>query len=126
MHVNDLEKALVEKLLEDPVQRPTRKSLHWNAINVKSRSMSGVGFLTEFEPSAELKLFDEKTSLRWGEVGARLNAVRIETGYLVYVDGGQITAVEGFTYSGQEWPSQVDTIEWYEFKEGMELENPPR
>jgi len=113
-------------LLEDPSLKPTRKTVQWNAINIKSRVMSGVGFLTEFEPSSELKLFGDEASLRWGEVGARLNAARIETGYLVYVDGGHITAVEGYTYSGEEWPGRVDAIEWYELKEGMELENPPQ
>jgi hypothetical protein len=126
MQVNELEKALLEKLLGDPSRKPARKFLQWNAINVKNRAMSGVGFLTEFDPSPELKLFEDETSLRWGEVGARLNAARIETGYLVYVDGGQITAVEGYTYGGEEWPSQVDVVEWYELKEGMELESPPR
>lgn len=126
MQVNELERALLEKLLGDPSRKPARKSLQWNAINVKNRGMSEVGFLTEFDPSPELKVFDDAISLRWGEVGARLNAAGIETGYLVYVDDGQITAVEGYTYSGEEWPSRVDAIEWYDLKEGMDLENPSR
>ena len=72
-----------------------------------------------------MKLFDDEVSLRWGEVGARINAACIETGYLVYVNRGQITAVEGYTY-GEEWPGRVESIEWYELKEGMELTNPPK
>jgi hypothetical protein len=88
--------------------------------------MGVVGFLTEFERSPELKLFDAQASLRWGDIGARLNATRTETGYLVYVDGGYITAVEGYTYSGEKWPTQVESIEWYELKEGAELQNSPK
>lgn len=126
MQVNDLERWLVEKFLEDPNLKPARKSLRWSAVNVKSRAMSGVGFLTEFEPSPELKLFGDEVSLRWGDVGARLNAARTETGYLVYVDGGQMTAVEGYTYSGEEWPARVESIEWYDLEDGMDLENPPK
>lgn len=126
MELNKLERALLEKFLEDPSRKPVRELLQWNLINVKRRAMSQVGFLTEFEPSQELKLFDDETSLRWGEVGARLNAAGIETGYLVYVDGGQVTALEGYTYGGEEWPSQVDAVEWYVLKEGMELKSRPR
>jgi len=88
--------------------------------------MSPVGFMTEFVPSPELKLFDDNASLRWGDVGARLNTARTETGYLVYVDGGQITAVEGYTYGGEAWPGRVESVEWYELKEGMEFRDPDR
>ncbi|MEO8214170.1 MAG: hypothetical protein ABI560_13300 [Myxococcales bacterium] len=125
MRPNDLEKSAVEKVLADTSVKPTKKSIRWDAISIKSRSLTGAGFLTEFEPSPELKVFADGVSLRWGKVGARLNVRRTETGYLVYVDGGQITAVEGYTY-GDEWPNEVDSIEWYELKEGSELENPPK
>jgi len=125
MQPNSLEKSVVEKLLADTSVKPTRASVRWNAVSVKSRSMTGAGFLTEFEPSPELKAFADEVSLRWGKVGARLNVARTESGYLVYVDGGLISAVEGYTY-GEEWPNEVDSIEWYELTEGSELANPPK
>jgi hypothetical protein len=81
--------------------------------------------LTEFEPSPELRVLGEGVNLRWVKVGARLNAQRVETGYLVYVDGGCITTVEGYTY-GVPWPERIDGIELYELREGMNLENPPK
>jgi len=121
----DLERTLVEKMLADVTLEPAKRSVQWDAVNVRDRSFTGAGFMTEFDCSAELKLFPVEVSLRWGNVGARINASRIETGYLVYVDGGQITAVEGYTY-GDEWPSTIDSVEWYELKEGAELENPPK
>jgi hypothetical protein len=125
MQPSNLEKALVEKILGDLSVRPTKTSIRWDTVDVRSRSLTGAGFLTEFEPSPELKAFADEVSLRWGKVGARLNVTRTETGYLVYVDGGRITAVEGYTY-GEEWPSKIDSIEWYELKEGSELKNPPK
>jgi hypothetical protein len=76
--------------------------------------------LTEFERSEDLKVFATGVSLRWGKIGARLNAAKLETGYLVYVDDGYVTTVEGYTY-GDEWPDQVEHIELYELKLGTEI-----
>ena len=105
--------------------KPVESTVNFEAVNVVDRELSGLGFLAEFERSEELKLFDAEVSLRWGKVGARLNASKIETGYLVYVDDGYITAVEGYTY-GDEWPDEVEQIELYEMKPGMELATRPR
>jgi len=122
---NNLEKAVVEMLLNDRALLDKKKSVRWDAVAVKRRSMTGAGFLTEFEHSPELCVFGETVSLRWGKAGARLNDARIETGYLVYVDDGVITRVEGYTY-GDEWPTSIDRIEMYEAIEGEELKNPPK
>jgi hypothetical protein len=125
VRANELERLVVERFLADHELKPVRSALHWDLIAVKERSLTGAGFLTEFEPSRELKVLGEGVDLRWGKVGARLNAQKVETGYLVYVDGGYITTVEGYTY-GVPWPDRIDGIELYELGEGMSLENPPK
>jgi hypothetical protein len=125
MQANDLEKGVVERLLADRTTNPSRPLVRWESVKVKKRAMTGAGFLTEFEPSPELKAFGDGVSLRWGNVGARLGGTAVETGYLVYVDGGCITAVEGYTY-GDEWPKTVESIEWYELREGEQLAHPPK
>jgi hypothetical protein len=112
-------------MLADRELKPVRSTVDFDAVRVSDREFTGAGFLTEFEQSEELKLFDDGVSLRWGKVGARLNASRLETGYLVYVDDGYVTTVEGYTY-GDEWPNRVEQIELYELKSGMELMTPPR
>ena len=93
-------------------------------VTVSDREFTGAGFLTEFARSRELKLFEDGVYLQWGKVGARLNAAKLETGYLVYIDDGYLTTVEGYTY-GEEWPGEVDQFELYELKLGMELKTPP-
>jgi hypothetical protein len=50
-----------------------------------------------------------------GRVGAWLNVSRVETGYIVYVDGGYLTAMEGYTY-GEDWPAEVEQVELYDLK----------
>jgi hypothetical protein len=125
MKATALEQAVIGSMLADPELRPARSTVNLNAVTVRHRELTGVGFLTEFEPSENLHLFDADVSLRWGKIGARLNASKVETGYLVYVDDGYVTTVEGYTY-GDEWPDQVEQFELYELKPGMELLTPPR
>jgi hypothetical protein len=120
MKANELERLVIARMLADRELKPIRSSVNFDRVIVSDRGLSGAGFLTELEPSDELRLFDSGVSLRWGEVGARLNASKVETGYLVYVDDGYVTAVEGYTY-GEPWPDAIDEIELYELTPGMEL-----
>ena len=125
MKLTELEKAVINSILADNEVGPTRSAIDFDVVVVRDREFTGAGFLTDLQRSPELKLFDSGVSLRWGKVGARLNASKVETGYLVYVDDGYITAVEGYTY-GDEWPATVDQIELYELKPGMELKTLPK
>jgi hypothetical protein len=125
MKATELEKVVIERMLHDPELKPLRVAVDFDVVQVRDREFTGAGFLTEFERSEELRLFGDGTSLRWGRIGAKLNASKIETGYLVYVDDGFVTTVEGYTY-GDEWPHQIEKIELYELKLGEELMTPPR
>ena len=125
MKITELEKIVIERMLVDRTLKPLKLAVDFDRVSIRDREFTGAGFLTEFERSEELKLFDDKTSLRWGKVGARLNASEIETGYLIYVDDGFLTTIEGYTY-GEEWPHQIEQIDLYELKAGEELISPPR
>lgn len=124
MKISELEKAVIGSILADSELTPIKSTVNFDTVVVSDREFTGPGFMTEFERSEELKLFASGISLRWGNVGARLNASRLETGYLIYVDDGYVTAVEGYTY-GDVWPDHVDRIELYELKLGVELRTPP-
>ena len=125
MKITELEKIVIERMLVDRTLKPLKLAVDFDRVSIRDREFTGAGFLTEFERSEELKLFDDKTSLRWGKVGARLNASELETGYLIYVDDGFLTTIEGYTY-GEEWPHQIEQIDLYELKAGEELISPPR
>jgi len=125
MKITELEKIVIERMLVDRTLTPLKLAVDFDRVSIRDREFTGAGFLTEFERSEELKLFDDKTSLRWGKVGARLNASELETGYLIYVDDGFLTTIEGYTY-GEEWPHQIEQIDLYELKAGEELISPPR
>ena len=123
MKVTKLEELVIGRMLADHELESVRSTASFDAVMVRDRELTGVGFLTELERSEELRLFDAGVSFRWGKLGARLNASRLETGYLVYVEDGYVTAVEGYTY-GDKWPDEVERIELYELEPGMELASP--
>ncbi len=125
MKCTELERAVVESMLADRELPVLSRTVDFEAVNVRDRELTGAGFFTELEPSDCLRLFEGGVRLRWGKAGARLNASKVETGYLVYVDDGYVSTIEGYTY-GDEWPNQIDTFELYELKPGMELQTPPR
>lgn len=114
MELTELEKVVVRSMLADRDLRPLKSTINFDAIRVRDRDFTGIGFLTDFEPAEELRLFDSGVSLRWGKVGARLGSLKVDTGYLVYVDDGYITTVEGYTY-GEDWPADIEPIELYDF-----------
>ena len=120
MRPNELETAVLNYLFRDPELAFVRAKVDFKRVTVTERSMTGAGFLTDFERSDELKIFEDGVSLRWGKVGARLNASKLETGYLVYVDDGYLTAVEGYTY-GEDWPNEITSVETYDLDLGTEL-----
>lgn len=124
MKANELEKLVIRSMLSDREIEPLRSSVNFDAVLIADRDLTGAGFLTEFQRSDELKLFGADVSLRWGKIGARLNASKVETGYVVYVDDGYVTSVEGYTY-GDRWPDEIEQIELYELQQGMELPKPP-
>lgn len=113
MKANDLEKAVVGRFLADPAVMPNKLIIDFEVVVVSSRDFTGVGFLTNFQRCEELKLFNDDVSMRWGNVGARLNEAHIDTGYVIYVDEGYLTTVEGFTYGEDVWPEEVTQVELY-------------
>lgn len=113
MKANVLEHSVVNRMLADPGLQPLRRSVDSSSMTVVSREFTSAGFLTEFERSDWLKLFHDGFSLRWGKVGARLNELGIDTGYVVYIDDGYVSTVEGYTY-GEEWPFEVVDIQLYD------------
>lgn len=122
MDLTDLEKSVIQAMLTDPELNPTTRYLGGAEIRVETRDYSGAGFLTKLTRSDGAKLFADEQSFVWGKVGARLNRERLHTGYLVYVEHGWLTALEGYTY-GEDWPSLVEEYEVYRLREGIGLDD---
>ncbi len=114
MKVNIIEEAVIRRFLQDHELPLLVSDVDFGHIEVAERNFTGMGFITEFMPSKDLKVLADGVSMRWGKSDARLNTSRMEAGFVVYVDDGILNAVEGFTYGGGDWPGTVDVIECVE------------
>lgn len=70
------------------------------------REMSGVGFFTHFDVPAEAPRLKHCASLRFGDVTAELEGLQHGTGFVLFVDGGLLTMLEGYTYD-EAWPPAI-------------------
>lgn len=75
-------------------------------IGVTKREYTGVGFFTDFYPSDALRIGALDYSDRWLDTHAKLNGT-LNVGFLVYIDNGMVTAIEGFTYGDDSWPDTI-------------------
>ena len=50
--------------------------------------------------------------MRWTKASARLGPTQVETGYVIYVDNGYVTAIEAHTY-GESWPTEIWPLNFY-------------
>jgi hypothetical protein len=106
-----LEAAVIRRMLADPELSPLERTPDaLDDITVEDRSFSGVGFMTDVARSEAARLFRADTSLRWGKVLGRLDGA-LDVDFVIYVDDGFVTAIEGVTFGGDEWPAAINEFE---------------
>ena len=110
-----VEKAVMSYFLAAVCGKTVAKDAVVSGLRVNSWTHTGIGFLSEFEKSESTKVGTGDESYTWQDIGGRLNG-KIEAGFLIFVDGGHIVAVEGFVYGENEWPTTVDEITLYPYK----------
>lgn len=102
--LNELEKSVLDKLLagDDPALsclRAQRQQMH-----VAKREYSGVGFFTEFEHPPDVLRLPISKSIRFGDVFADIDGLEHGAGFLLFIDDGLISMLEGYTNSNEPWP----------------------
>ncbi len=112
MKLNELEKTVLRFMFEAcGVLNPSISEILDQDFEME-REMSMIGFLTDIQPTQMLKLWNDGVVIRWGDVGAYLNKERLDTAYVIFVDDGFLTGIEGVTY-GENWPDVINKIEVY-------------
>jgi hypothetical protein len=82
-------------------------------LRVTGRDYSGVGFFLHVEvPDAPMV---ELRSLRFGDVHAEIDGLEHGAGFLLFVDDGRITMLEGYCYGPGPWPPN-ETITRYRLR----------
>lgn len=107
--MNKLEKSVLDKLLFGDIEvlEYLRKQLAY--IKCCERQMSGTGFFTEFTIS-EKKFFIPNLTFKLGDVYANIDALEFGAGFLLYIENGFLSMLEGYSYA-ENWPLQIDYFE---------------
>jgi hypothetical protein len=102
--VDEVERAVLSLLLQgaDPVLVGLRAQ--WAATSVTQRELSGVGFFTHFDvPESVRKVTPPDFEL--SDVYLELEGLEHGAGVVLFVRGGVIDVLEGFTFD-EPWPDQ--------------------
>jgi hypothetical protein len=109
--LTDLERRVIEKLLagEHPVLEALREQ--FRTCRVKKRELTGCGFFTELEMSRSVKAAPTgQQNLRIGDVAARIAGLEHGAGFVLFVSGGYLDMLEGYSYD-ESWPESITDFE---------------
>ena len=67
---------------------------------------SGFGFFTHFDVPPQAPKLQGRPSIRFGDVYATMDCLEYGAGFLLFIDNGVLTMLEGFTYD-EPWPETV-------------------
>lgn len=73
-------------------------------IVVASREHTGVGFFTEFSHPADTERLHAPRNPRFGDVFASIGGLKHGAGFVLFIDDGLISVLEGFSYGNETWP----------------------
>lgn len=111
MEQTPLEAAVLERLLagEHPVLARLREQV--SRAEVVERDLTGVGFFTSFRVPASSPLDPVPgPRLVFGDVHATIDGLVHGAGFLLYVESGFVTTLEGYCY-GETWPEGHQSFE---------------
>ena len=109
--LNELEAAVLDKLLTGDLPALACLRAQRQRMHVTKRESTGVGYFTEFgHPDDVVKLAPSK-SIRFGDVLAELDGLEHGAGFLLFIDNGLITMLEGYTNANEAWPDKPGRFE---------------
>jgi hypothetical protein len=103
-----LEKAVIGALLEksgEPFDTARQQLEH---ARITKREFTGVGFFTEFAITDDAPIRRDLPDATLGNVGVEFPGVQHGAGFLLFIRGGVVTMLEGYTYAGDQWPERID------------------
>jgi len=120
--LNAFERAVLEKLLDGnhPVLAGLRAQL--DACEVSSRELTGVGFFTHLEVDKSVeRVATPRPRIQVLYVGAKISGLERGASFVLFVRGGYLYVLEGFSYD-EPWPQEIS--EYSLHYEGPRTEDP--
>lgn len=76
-------------------------------LKVSERKMTGVGFHTHFDIVPTAPRCTERQSFEVGDIQAQIDGVKHGAGFVLFIRGGIMTSLEGYTYD-EPWPEPIN------------------
>ena len=123
MRLSYLERAVLEKLLagDHPFLEGLRRQLPM--CSVQTRRFYDTGFMTELAVDKSVEPAEPRRSPRISDVIADLEGLDEGAGFVLFVEGGVLDALEGFSYD-EPWPSSLGKFELKYIKSPRDLSGP--
>jgi hypothetical protein len=107
-----LEKAVVDMLLEkqgEPFDTIRQQLSH---ATIGERRFTGAGFFTDFIISPDAPVRRDLADMTIGDVAAEFPSLQHGASFLLFIRGGVISMLEGYTYN-ESWPASTDEFTLY-------------
>jgi len=102
-----LETAVIDLILDtegEPFDTIRQQLAH---ATIVKRESTGVGFFTEFLVPSDTPVRRDLPDATIGDVGAQFPTLQRGAGFLLFIRGGVVTMLEGYTYD-EPWPKSTD------------------
>ncbi len=113
----EFETAVMLKMLEKKNHVNEILQQQYAGSRVIGREFTGVGFFTHFKIINDSPALTELTDRNYGDIVASINGSTFDFGFVLFLDKGMISSLEGYTWSDM-WP---ETIETYTLKHSDEI-----
>ena len=112
---NVFEKDVVENILKSYDDSFGFKILEqYKCCTVTKRVLTGVGFFTSFQVGDLSMSLGKDINLRLGGIGAKIKGLKDEhAGFVLYIENGILTELEGYSYGGDRWPKKITDYTLY-------------
>lgn len=108
--LTSLERDVLLRSLEAPLPQVAALRRQLEHVSVTEREESGVGMFVHLEvPEGVLDPSIEGASFQFGDVVADIPGLRYGIGFVVFVRGGRLDMLEGYTFGDERWPSGLST-----------------
>ncbi|HTP70409.1 MAG TPA: hypothetical protein VMJ35_15975 [Dongiaceae bacterium] len=105
-NLTSLENQVLQKLLQGDDEALGVLRDQASHAEVSSREATGVGFFTKFSLPPGAPRLAGRPTFKLGDVNGKADNLKRGLGFLLYVDDGAISTLEGYTYD-EPWPDEV-------------------
>ena len=110
--LSPLEDAVLGKLLSGKSQWLGVLRAQVPLLRVRTRELTGAGFLTRFSIDEEAPRIVDHPSFKFGDVSAHIDGLQYGAGFLLSVTNGHLDTLEGYSYE-EPWPNVIKGFQIY-------------